>query len=376
MSIPYTIHGPLAPVTMELYGISAAQQGLIVTTQAAGALGTAVFIALKGERYNKIHAIAFGLFIIGIMGAVIGSAPVYAVLLVIVVALGIGTVFIDVMMNGAISDVYPSRKKTLLPFVHGFFTVGGMLVPGMVALVASPDQPETFVRPFHVLFVVALTVGIFYFIGGRRVMPETPYINMDAMKKRVTENPAEVFKTKKAWLFITVGFLYHTCQVGVIMWFPTFAIQNTGVDFATGGLVLTLFFAGNLVMRFIGPLFLRVISPRKLYAIFGAISGALLIGAIFSESITVIFILITAAGFMQGSNVAAFMLICFEAFPERSASAASITSICVGLSNLTAPFWMGFMSEYTGGFLIPMIMVCGCLFVAAALIFFKVREKR
>jgi len=371
MSIPFTVQGTLAPVTMEFYGITAAQQGLIMTMQAVGALGTALFIALKGERYNKINTIAFGLIVIGIVGAVIGSAPIYAVLLLIIVVMGFGGSFIDIMMNGVMSDVYPDRKNTLLPLVHGFYMVGAMLVPGLVTLLSSPERPETFTRPFLFLFVMALSVGIVYYLCGRSIKAETPYVNMDAMKKRVVENPAEVFKTRKAWFFILVGFLYFTFQMGTTMWLPTFTIQNTGADFTAGGMALTVFFAGNLVMRFICPVFLRLISPRKLYGIFGAISGALMISSLFADNIVLMFVLIACAGFTQGGSVVAFMLICIEAFPDRTASAASITTLCSGSAILTGPLWMGVLSAQTGGFLVPMLMICGCLILAAALILFK-----
>jgi len=374
LAVPFTVQGSLAPVTMEFFGINAAQQGLIVTMQAAGSFGIALFIALNGERFNKIHTIAFGLFVVCIMGAAIGTAPSYAVLLAMVVVMGVGVTFIDIMQNGVISDVYPKRKNTLLPLVHGFFAVGAMLTPGIVTLTSDPARPETFSRPFWILCIVALIVGSLYLFGGRRIIAETPYKNMDAMKQRVAENPAEVFKTKKAWFFMGVGLLYFTYQLGMIMWLPTFTIQNTGVDFTTGGMALTVFFAGNLVMRFVGPLFFRVLSPRIIYSVFGAAGAALMVCALFTGNINMMFVFIGAGGFMQGSSVASFMLICIEAFPGRTASASSITTLSSGIATLTAPLWMGALSAYTG-FLVPMIMVCCCLFAGAALVFFKGAEK-
>jgi len=369
ISVPLTVQGSLAPVTMEFFGINATQQGFIMTMQATGGLGASLFIALNGERYNKIHALSFGLFVICIMGAMISTVHVYAVLLIMVVAMGVGVTFIDIMNNGVISDVYPKKKNTLLPLVHGFFAVGAMIVPGVVTFLTDPGRPETFSRPFQVLFFLALAVGVGYLFFGRRILPDTPYKKMDAMKQRVADNPAEVFKTKKAWFFIAVGILYTTYQVGTIMWLPTFMIRNTGVDFYTGGMALTVFFAGNLVMRFTGPLFFRVLSPRIVYAVFGAIAAVLMACALFTENITLAFILLAAAGFMQGSSVAAFLLICIDAFPGRTASASSILTVTIGISTLTAPLWMGALSRYTG-FLTPMIMICCCLFATSALIFF------
>jgi len=274
------------------------------------------------------------------------------------------------MMNGVVSDVYPARKNTLLPLVHAFFAVGAMLTPWFVTLTADPADPETFSRPFHFFCIFALAIGVLYLITGRRIKSDTPYVNMDAMKQRVAENPAEIFKTKKSWFFLVVGLLYFTFQVGNIMWLPTFTIRNIGADFSTGGLVLTLFFAGNLVMRFVSPVFFRAMSPRIIYAAFGSIAAVIMIAALFSPNIGLMFALVIAAGFMQGSSVAAFMLITIDAFPDRTASAASITTFSSGISTLTAPLWMGALSAYTG-FLAPMIIVNCCLLFASILIFFK-----
>jgi len=370
LAFPFSVQGSLAPVTMEFFSINATQQGFIMTIQSLGSLGAALFIALKGERYNKIHTIAFGLFVIGIMSAAIGFVSIYAIFLIMVVIFGFGNTFIDIMMNGVVSDVYPKKKNTLLPLVHAFFAVGAMLTPWVVTLTANPDDPDTFSRPFRVFCIFALAIGVLYLIAGRRIKTETPYINMDAMKQRVADNPAEVFKTKKAWFFLIVGILYFTFQVGNIMWLPTFTIRNLGVDFSTGGLILTLFFAGNLVMRFVGPFFFRVMPPRIIYAAFGSIAAVMMICGLFTQHIGLMFALVIAAGFMQGSSVAAFMLITIDAFPDRTASAASITTLSSGISTLTAPLWMGALSGYTG-FLIPMIIVNCCLLLASALIFFK-----
>ena len=368
LAVSFTIHGSNAPVTMEYYGINAAQQGAIITAQSAGGICTALFMAMKGEKYNKIHAIALGLLILCLSTSLIGFAPVYNVLLILITAVGVGNAFIDVMMNGVITDVYPKQKNTVLPLVHAFFSVGAMLTPVFVTRTVNPARPVSFSRPFRILGVIAAVVFLLYLISGRRVMKETPYNEMAAMKKRATENPAEIFKTGKAWFFLGVGYLYFTFQLGSIAWLPTYAIRNAGVDFVIGGMMLTVFFGGALPMRFLGPLFLRKISARTLYAAFGLVAAAFMLAALLTGNVTAMFVLVTACGFMQGSSVAAFVLICCEAFPGRTASASSLCTLSSNAAALTTPLWMGILSEYTG-FQLPLILTCCALFVSAGLVF-------
>ena len=374
LSIPFTIQGSNAPVTMEYYGINAAQQGAIMTLQSVGGLCTALFIAMKGEKYNKIHAIALGLLILCLGASSIGFAPSYMVLLALIAAVGIGNAFIDIMMNGVITDVYPKHKNTVLPLVHAFFSVGAMLTPVFVTHMADPAVPVSFSRPFRFLGVIAAVVFLAYLISGRRIMKETPYNEMEAMKKRATENPAEIFQTRKAWFFLLVGFLYFTFQLGAVAWLPTYAIRNAGVDFATGGMMLTALFGGALPMRFLGPLFLRKLTARTLYAVFGLAAAALMLAALLTVNVTAMFVLITACGFAQGSAVATYVLMCCEAFPGRTASASSLATLSSSAAALTAPLWMGALSESTG-FQLPLILVCCALFVSAGLVF-RVRPVR
>ena len=373
-AFPYTVQGSLAPVTMVYFGISAAQQGLIVTMQAVGSLCMAVFIALKGEMFNKINVIAFGLLAVSAITLVISGVSAYPFLLVLVLLLGIAACPIDIMMNGVISETYPKQKNTLLPIVHGFFATGATCVPIVVGLVASPDEPPSFRTAYRLIGFIAIGVFLFYFANSRRVKNETPYVNMEAMKTRAIENPAEIFKTGKAWYLIVVGLLYTTFQLGTIMWLPTFTIRNAGADFGTGTLMLTLFFAGALPIRFLTPLFLRRFSPGKMYVYFTWAAVASMLVALLSENIPVMLVFVTACGFLQGGHFAILILMCCETFPERTASASSIMAFANGISALTAPFWMGLLSEHTG-FQIPMILILGALFGSAVMVFLMGRKR-
>ena len=372
MSFPINIMGANAPVMMEYYGINATQQGLIITVQSIGQLCVAFIVSLIGEKYNKIYGTAVGYLVLCLGCVAMGFGPVYSLLLVCALAVGVGVAIIDVMVNGMVPDVFPKHKNTLLPFLHGFFGAGAMLTPVLVTFTVNPLMPESFSQPFRVLGIATAVVLLFFYISGRRINRETVYRDMDAMRKRASENPAEIFKTKKAWLFLLVGFLYFTFQMGMIAWLPTYTIESTGAAFSIGGLMLTAFFAGALPMRFLGPLFLRRFSAHVFYSRFGCIAAVLMLGAIFADSLPLMFVLVVASGFLQGSLVAVFILMCTEAFPTRTASASSLFSISCSIGFITTPIWMGSMSEITG-FQLPMILVCCSLFASSFLVFLKGR---
>ncbi len=367
------IFGTDAPVMMNYYGITSGQQGFILTMQSVGTIAAAIFIALRGERYNKIHTIAMGLLLFGAASASIIFAPSYGLLIIIVMAAGVGGAFVDIMTNSVISDVYPARKNTLLPIAHAFYGVGAMIAPLFVTLTVNFDTPQSFVTPFLIIGIATVAVAACYMVSGRRIMAGTPYTDREAVKKRVSENPAEVFKTKKAWALLAAGVLYFTFQQGIAAWLPTYAMRTAGADFNTAGLLLTAFFAGALVMRFLSPLFLKLLAPKTVFSMFGLVAAAFMLIAVLVPGAMMPFTALS--GFMQGASVATFVLVCCNEFPHRTASASSICTLAGGAATLTAPLWMGEMAERLG-FKVPIIIICGCLFAASFLILFLERKKR
>lgn len=60
------------------------------------------------------------------------------------------------------------------------------------------------------------------------------------------------------------------------------------------------------------------------------------------------------------------VILCCDAFPERTASASSVVVLSVSLSALIVPGLMGRLIELYG-YLLPMLIICGCLPLSAAI---------
>jgi len=358
---------------MEYYHINAAQMGLILTMQAVGGLVISVFLLLRGEMYNKINLIAIAVIVMGISYIFIGFTPAYMILIVVIVFVGVGGSMVDSMLNSMLSDVYPKQKSTLIPLGQAFFSIGAISTPVFVTMTVNPGAPETFSRPYGFAGIFAVALFLLYLLSARRIRPETTPADRAEIRKRVGQNPAEVLKTKKAWVLIVISILYFTSQLGLLTWLPTYMIQNVGADFKTAGLSLTVMLAGALPMRVIGPLILKKMAPRTAYFLFGCASFVLMMILLFMHDILAIFILLAASGFLQGLSSAILFLLCTEAFPGRSASGASLVALSSCISVLTAPLWTGWLSEYTG-FRIPLI-ICACAFAVSAVMVFLRRER-
>ena len=367
--------GTNAPVMMKFYSITSTQQGFIFTMQSIGALLMAIYLSLHGERYNKIYLSALGVLMFGAASLAVGFAPPYIALILLVMVGGAGYSILDVMLNSIIPELYPKLKNTLLPILHAFFGAGAMLIPLIVTGMVNPDIPATFTGPFLLIGGLGIGVAVLLYIAGRNIIAGTPYSDMESVKKRVAENPAEIFKTGKAWAFLMAGFLYFTFQVGIISWLPSYC-EEVGMDFSTSGRMLTAFFVGSLIMRFTGPLILKKLTAQKAYIFFSFLSGLAIAAALIFVNPTLMMILLVLGGFMQGSCVAFLFLMCTEAFPHRVASASSLVSIAVNVAAMSAPLWMGGIAEITGGFLLPLLLVCASMVLSVVLVFLIGRREK
>lgn len=378
-SLYYNAFGPEAPLMMAFFEITESQQGLILTLQAIGTLAASVYLALFGERHNKIYVVCFGMGILTLCALAIHLLPVwypagqgYFTLLGIVLAGGVGYTCIDLMINGVINDVYLKTRATIMPIMHAFYGVGSMSIPVLVSTLATDARPESFATPYLAIAAVTGVAVVFALVTGARFRPETPYADMRAVRRRVRENPAEIFREGRAWLFLLSFVLNFMLLSGVSVWLVTYAQSALSLDYDTASLMLTLFFGGALVMRFVSPLIFRVLPVRR-YVVWMPVLAAVTLGAGFAiGNVALLYVLLPLGGFFQGGLIGAMVLISCESFPERSASAAALSSFAVGVSTLATPALMGAVAERFG-FTLPMLAISLCMLLSALTVYLAIR---
>ena len=203
----YNGFGTNAEATMAYFGIDEVKNGAIMTVQAVGCMAITILLGLYGERLNKIYALGAGLLLLGAAGVLIGLMPQfmavgsYALMLGFSLIAGVGYISIDLLMNSVIADVYKERKNGVLPYVHAFYGAGAMIAPVFVTALVSLERPESFARPYLILGLLSLTCAALMLLTGKRMKPQTPYADMEEIRGRARQNPAEIFKESRAWLF-------------------------------------------------------------------------------------------------------------------------------------------------------------------------------
>ena len=245
---------------------------------------------------------------------------------------GLGFISIDLLTNSVVADVFQGNKNRVLPY----------LIIGMAALAAA----------------AALAVT------GVRIRGGTPYADMSEIRRRARQNPAEIFKESRAWLFLLSGFMNLAFQTGLTTWLPRYCSEVRDIGFTASGLMVTAYFTGALVMRLLSPLAYAKLGVRRFYR------GSLLTSAV----LYVLFLLlpmpywaaagvIGVMGLLQGATVPTLVIICCDAFPERTASASSIIVFGVSLASLVSPVLMGRIMQDSPQ--AAMLSITACTVIAA-----------
>lgn len=371
----FNAFGANAKLSMSFFQIREARQGLILTVQAVVGFAVTLFLSLYGERFNKLRAVALGLMVMAAASLLIGGLPLlfpqgagYPVMLALYAAAGVGAIIIDVLMNGVITEVYPERKDTFLPYVHAFYGVGAMLAPLFVTAVVQTERPESFAVPYALLGAIGLATLLPLALLIRRLNPQTVYADKAALRSRATGRPAEVFHTKKAWLLLGGSMFFLFFQTGVSTWLPAFCTEYLRFDYVTGARVVSLYFLGALAMRFLSPVIYRRMGAPRFFTLSVLLSFALFLVCFLARLPNAAFVaLVTVGGFTLGASVPSLIILCCDAFPTRTASASGIVVISVSLSSLIVPTVMGWMMQ-TLGYLAPMLTITACLPLSVLLV--------
>lgn len=383
----YAVHfncfGPCTETMMGFFHIDETQTGMILTVQSIGGIVMTVVLGLFGERINKIHGVAAGMGVMGVASLLVGTLPLYSqpgqgygLLLGFSLLAGLGSLTVDLLMNGVIADVFPERKSTFLPYVHAFYGVGAMLAPLYVSGLTSAEKPDSFAICYLILGIAAIVLCGVQFINARRVNPHTPYRDMQAVRKQARGNPAEVFADVRAWLFLGAGFLYLCFQTGIAAWLPQYCINRLNYTYDSSATICTFYFLGALIMRLVSPLIYKKISVRNFFAMTIGVSTVLFLAFLLLPCPPVATkIIIFVMGLLQGASIPALVILCSDAFPGRSASASSVITLSVSLAALVAPSVMGSIIK-NGHYLGSMVLILAGLPLSIVLLLLATGKRK
>ena len=344
-----TTQGVLLTDHIEHYGLASTTQGLISTAQSAGAsLAVLALIFLSGRiRNHVLLGIGAGLIVVSM--ALLGSAPPFALLLLLYLCFGMGFGSISSISSAQSSLMFPGNAFAM-GLMHAFFGVGGLLGP-----VVFSNLRHTAGLPWNAVCLVAAAVALvlFAFYASAAWRTREALSSLGSRQQVVRFSDILTFFKRKRNLLLMLSILgYAAFQNGYNIWIVRYFSNGLGaVAIAAGS--LSLFWVSNTVARFVIPkLPLRAETTVALGCLLAAACTAL---GVLCGNATLMLVCACLAGFFSGPAIPQFYHLSCSWNPERPLMASSFTSIMMYLSwTITAPLTAALNGggRWTGGMLL------------------------
>lgn len=350
------------PEIQKLLGLDTAQMGLFTLAMAVGSLSGLLIggpiIARFGTRIVLIFAYCGGAFFLAFLGVVaqLSLLPL-ATLAIVLVGFSGGAGGLAINIEGA--NVDRNSPKSLLPSLHGAFSLGSLLggAIGTVAIVSSVSVEANLIGMSVLVFIVTLLVTT--------RLPRTSGMHVHAeMNTDQIATVASAKDRRRVWLepqtlmvaFIVIGF--NLAEGTASTWLPI-ALVDAGLSSAIATASYTVFAGTMAVGRLSGGPIVDFLGRSKALIMFAAITALGILIVILTGWLALP--LVGAALWGLGNSIG--FPLCVSAVSEDPRLAGSRVGVLVVASNtsgIAGPPLLGFIGQVAGlftAFLVPFFLL-------------------
>ncbi|MFJ9718342.1 MFS transporter [Streptomyces sp. NPDC101213] len=335
------------PDIRDLLGASTAQMGVILFGLSVGSmtgiLGSGALVARFGTRPVMgagTLLVVLSMAVVG-GGAMLASAPVVTAGLFLFGA-GMGGGEVAVNVDGA--EVERLAGRTVLPTLHGFFSLGTVVGAACGILCTAAAVPVQ----WHLAAVVAVTAGML--AHALRAVPGGVGRTRDRGRRTDsgTASPrAKVWKDRRLLLIGGVILAMALAEGSANDWLPLLMVDGHGVDPALGSAVYTGFAAAMTIGRFGGGFLIDRVGRAPVVRA-SAVSATLGIAVVaFADSA----LLAGAAVLLWGMGASLGFPVALSAAGDSGPDAAARVSLVAMIGYvafLVGPPGLGFLGDHYG----------------------------
>ena len=360
------MYSSLLPDIIQHYRLSLTSASLLDTTSEIGMVG-AMFIAMFClDRLDKHWVITIAVMVYAVAMILIGTAPLFVVLLLFKVVMGISGSIIDNLCATYTSDLYGDERERYVSFLHMFFAIGSMLGPGTAVLLMRRFGGFGGSYICYGFFFLALSAV--FLVGTLILKKPTPIVqNLDSEGHHKSIPFRKILVNRNMlWLGIGAAFLAGTNYIN--MWTPTFlqTVYPDRFDAAFCSLVVSLAYLGMIISRLLFSLLSKWLTSEKYMCLSCILSAA------------VIFVMVMlpyrwswAAGMLlfgifSGAQYTAKFLMAFKEFPEYAATVAALMAITSSCGNILLRFTINSIVDkghYSTAILLAAMTTCIAFFI-------------
>jgi FSR family fosmidomycin resistance protein-like MFS transporter len=358
---------PLLPLIKVKLGLSAAQIFWLAPLYAISSSLMQPVYGIISDRYFRRFFAVFGPIITGIFVSMIGLAPTYGMLIVLLVAGGIGIGSFHPQAAAMAAAASSERRRVGMALFSAMGTLGFAVGPLVITRVVSAFGLE---HSWYIIGTGVVMSAILY-----RVCPPLPVqpVSSPGVEK-IKWQLLSALRT--AWKPLTLLYLITVIRSGLQMTtnnFLPFMLEGRGYSLTAIGNVMTVFLLLGGVGGLVGGFTAERFSGRAVTLYSGLLAGPLMMGA-FATTGALSLICLGLGGFMLLATIPVIVSMAQELVPGQT---STVSALMMG-----AAWGVGALSpqalsklEPSLGYRNVLIVASAISMISAALAYFLPREE-
>lgn len=348
LGIPDSLLGAAWPAIYKEFSLPVSYASLITILISCGTVVSSFFSARIINRFGTANVTALSTMLTA--AAILGFSFSQNMLCLCLCAvpLGLGAGAIDTALNNYVALHY---KANHMNFLHCFYGVGVSLSPYLMSVALSDDNAWR--NGYQTMFYFQLAIAVLAILS----LPLWKKVNQKHVQQEEsprTLNTIQIFKTKGAKPLF--GVLFFSCAIESVclVWGSTFLVGSKGLTADKAAEIITLYFVGLAIGRFVSGLLANKLSGVKIIIIGQTITLAAIILIALPSSFTAAAIGLFLIGFGNGPvypNITHLTPIAFGRNISQSMIGMQMALAYIGI--MLSPFIFGLLAQYCGVFLMP-----------------------
>ncbi len=285
--------------------------------------------------------------------------------------LGLGAGSIDTALNNYVALHY---KVTHMNFLHCFYGIGVTLSPFLMSMALS--HSNSWQNGYKIMFAIQFAIAVMLLAA----MPLWKKVNKDKTEIETvgkTLTVMQALEMKKAKPAIGVFMTSCAVETACLVWANTYLVETKGVTADKAAGIVTVYFIGLTLGRFLSGLVSSKVSSDKI-VLFG--QGIVLIAVIImllKLPVTASYVGLFFVGFGIGPVFPNMTHLTPKFFGEEvSQSMIGIQMGFAYISIMVSPIIFGVVANYTGVFVFPyyLLVVFASMLISTIFLFKKIAK--
>lgn len=335
------------------------------------------------DRSGPIKFMTFGLILNGLAAASIGLVnelwQLYLVYSLLAVAFGMSA---GVAVNAIMTRWYVRRRARAMSISATGVSMGGVVLSPLIARLVDVGGTSLAAPLMGILIiVVAIPTILLVVVWDPRQMgllpdgnvPPPPASTTSQLSDQVQLRPwkrSEVIRTVSFWALLFAFLTVLMAQTGFILHQISFLEERMGSRSEAAFALSTTAF-GSIVARLIVGMFADAVDKRLLTFFLFVLQATAVLLVLHIENIPATWVLTLIFGFTIGNIYMMQSLLVGEIFGIVSfGSVFGLITLAAQVGSGGGPFFVGFLEEQTGGYVVPFTISAMMTYAAAVMILF------